>query len=98
MISSFTGLLIGAVIEEAISTAQEHSGVKSRFKCGAFVILHLTVIALSLYIGNTHPFIRKYLFFDDWMMSTFAGFLFALTFINVQVSLNNNMTCFAFNK
>ena len=98
--SSFMGLLLGAIIEEGITTFQDHFGAddKKRLKCGIFVLVQLTVIAVALYLGNTTPFVRRYLYFDDWLMSTFAGFLFALTFINVQTSLSNNMTCLAFGK
>lgn len=97
LISGFLGLLLGATIEQSIKIIEDHSiGPTGRLNCGLLLFIQLSFIALALYIGNSSTFIRKILFFDDWLMGTFAGFLFALTFINVQNRLSTNMTCFAF--
>lgn len=98
LISGFLGLLIGGVIEETMKFVEDKTSLKptSRLYCGGLLWLQLSLIALALYIGNKAPFVRKVLYFDDWLMGTFAGFLFALTFINVQNRLNTSTLCFAF--
>lgn len=95
LLSGFFGLLLGAAIEESIKFIENHTDLKprSRLQCGALLWIHLSVIAFVLYFGNSAPIVRKYMYFDDWLMGTFAGFLFALCFINIQNSLNTNMTC-----
>ena len=54
-----------------------------------FVALQIVIIAslfwfMSLLIGTSA---------DDWVMATWSGFLFALTFFASQVSLNHNIQC-----
>jgi len=98
IVSGFLGLLLGSFIEGTMKTIEEHSPIKpeSRLGCASLLGIQLSLIALSLYIGNVAPFIRRVLYFDDWLMGTFAGFLFALCFINIQGRLNMNMTCVVF--
>ena len=98
LVSSFLGLFVGSIIEEAIVTIEGRFPATSRIRCGVLLVIQLSIIAMALHIGNTTPFIRRYLYFDDWLMGTFAGFLFALTFINVQSALSTHMTCFAFGR
>lgn len=98
IVSGFLGSFIGAIVEEITAATQRHAGNKNRLKSGAFVLYQLFLISTTLYIGNLAPFIKSYLYFDDWLMSTFAGFIFALTFINVQNSLTTNIQSFIFNK
>jgi hypothetical protein len=95
--SGFLGLLVGSAIEQFMKEIEKRS-IKpdSRIGCGLLLWIQLSIIALVLFIGNAAPFIRKILFFDDWLMGTFAGFLFALCFINIQNRLSQNMVCLVF--
>jgi hypothetical protein len=98
LLSGFLGLLLGALIEQSIKTIEDHTALKgqSRLECAGLLWIQLSFISFALYLGNSTPFIKKILYFDDWLMGTFAGFLFALTFINVQNRLSTNVTCLAF--
>jgi hypothetical protein len=58
-------------------------------KCMGFVSIQIVIIAslfwiVSVFIGST---------IDDWVMATWSGFLFALTFFASQVTLNQNIQC-----
>lgn len=98
LVAGFLGLLVGSLIEGLMKNIEDHSPLKpdSRLGCASLLGIQLSFIALSLFAGNVAPFIRKVLYFDDWLMGTFAGFLFALCFINIQNRLSQNMTCVVF--
>lgn len=98
LLSGFLGLLVGATIEESVKLIEDHTSLKpdGRLKCAALLWIQLSIIALFLFVANGTPYVRRILYFDDWLMGTFSGFLFALTFISVQNRLSTNITCLGF--
>jgi len=94
-IATFLGLLIGALVDKAVKWGQDQF-TDGRFTCAAFTVAHLSVIIVLLYTFNRAPFIRKTLYFDDWLWNTFAGFMFAILFMAAQFQLTSNIRCALF--
>lgn len=81
------GILIGAAIEALVTRVPNDES--SQVKCGLLLSMHLAIVAVlfwlaSLVLGYT---------IDNWVMETWAGFLFALTFFTSQQSLTSNTMC-----
>lgn len=84
LLASSLGAVLGGIVEKAIGALQKDTNKN----CISFLMLHLTLIAFILYAA-----VHLYRYFDDWLLATFAGFLFALTFFNVQDSISGNLHC-----
>lgn len=83
------GVVAGGIVEKVSQNIQGDKD--SRGDCALFLVGQLVFVSLLFFALLHVPFI--YPVFDDWMMGTFAGFLFALTFFAAQPSLSTNMTC-----
>jgi hypothetical protein len=81
------GILCGALVE-FIVTRVPNDGT-SQVRCGGLLAMQLAVIA-GLFLGAS--FVFGYTI-DNWVMETWAGFLFALTFFTAQQSLTSNTMC-----
>jgi hypothetical protein len=88
MIASAVGLLSGALLDFAATKVR---GEKKRWKCALTLTGQIVVVGVIFYI--LFKLSGPKLFFDDWMMSTFSGFIFALTFFGAQTSLSENINC-----
>lgn len=81
------GVVLGGLINALMRVI--HNGSSNRWVCSGFVAIQIVVIAAlfaiaSLLIGSS---------IDDWVMATWTGFLFALTFFASQSTLNQNIQC-----
>ena len=88
MIASAVGLFSGALLDFAVTKAR---GEKKRWKCALALTGQIVVVGVIFYI--LFKLSGPKLFFDDWMMNTFSGFIFALTFFGAQSSLSENISC-----
>lgn len=86
----FYGLLgvIGGAVVEAIITRVPNDGT-SQVRCGLLIGLHLAVIA-GVFLAASLVFGAG---IDNWVMETWAGFMFGITFFTSQQSLTTNALC-----
>lgn len=84
------GILGGALVE-ALVTRVPNDGA-SRWRCAGLVAFQLAIVA-GLFLVASFVFGSS---IDNWVMETWAGFLFAITFFVAQQSLTTNTMC-AFN-
>ena len=81
------GVLCGAAVEAVITTIpndESNQGI-----CASILLLQLFTVAVLFLIAS---YIYGYTI-DNWVMETWAGFLFALTFFTSQQSLTTNTMC-----
>ncbi len=81
------GVLMGGLFNALLKYVDTESD--NRWKCGGFAALQIGIVAalfwaISWFLGPT---------IDDWVMATWSGFLFALTFFASQTHLNANIQC-----
>ena len=81
--AAFSGIAVGALIEQLILRLQGDRN--SKLECIFFIILHLLVIAILLFVA-----LRFYPDFGTWLQVTLGGLMFALTFFIVQAQLTKN--------
>lgn len=86
--SGFLGLFIGGLFDYIVRHAEGTEPSKPR--CFGYLTLQFAFTGLFFYFALLY---KRGISFDDWMMSTFAGFIFALSFFTVQQTLTNNMLC-----
>lgn len=94
LFASLIGILLGGIIDQVLYHLQDITiGFTNRVACATSVVINILIIIAFFFFINSHPFIRRYLFFDDWLLGTFAGFLFGLTFFQTQEVLTQNIQC-----
>jgi hypothetical protein len=85
----FLGLFVGGLFDYGIRRAEGTE--TSKGKCLGFLSIQFGITGIFFYFALRWT--KGILPFDDWMMGTFSGFIFSLSFFTVQQSLSNNMTC-----
>lgn len=89
LICGFLGLLLGGIFDYTIN---KFEGTETnRLKCAGWLTIQLLITGTSFYLAITLK--RTGIPFDEWMMNTFAGFIFALSLFTVQHKFNENMQC-----
>lgn len=83
------GTLFGGLLDRLIAHFQGTTTNKT--SCAEYLLLNLILVGLLVYM--LLRFKQVGLRFDDWMMGTFSGFIFALAFFNTQEKLSKNMQC-----
>jgi hypothetical protein len=83
------GTVAGGLLDRLIVRVQ--SNQTEKVSCAKFLGLNLLIDGLAFYAilalkKNGIPF-------DDWLMGTFDGFIFALCLFNTQEKLTANMQC-----
>ncbi len=84
---SVIGFLLGAVGEIVTRYLQGDTGV-NKWRCGGFALFQVSLVVLLLFFLVS---LRRY--FDDWLLSTFAGVFFSLMLFNTQERLSDNLKC-----
>ena len=88
LIYGVAGVLIGGALDQLIRKAQGPSPGKG--SCWAWLFGNLGITGLAFFAALL---IKRGVKFDDWLMGTFGGFIFALCFFTAQSNLSNNMQC-----
>ena len=91
-IYSLVGILVGSIVNASIKKIQG-SNTRKRSSCIFFGTLNILVIIVMFWLLNVRAFIRKGLYFDDWIWNTMAGFLCITLFFESQTQLAANMAC-----
>ena len=81
------GAVFGALIEFLIR--QIPNSERNKWACAGIFLLQLAIVAV-VGLGASYLYGQD---IDDWVMATWVGLLFALTFFNAQPSLSSNITC-----
>jgi hypothetical protein len=83
------GTVAGGLLDRLIVRLQNNQTQKG--SCAKFLFVNVFIDGLAFYL----LFAIKYngLQFDDWLMGTFDGFIFALALFNTQEKLTANMQC-----
>jgi hypothetical protein len=81
------GVITGGIVNWAVSLIP--NDYTKQWTCAGILALQMIITAIlfwgaSFLLGAT---------FDEWVMDTWAGFLFALTFFTAQAALSNNIDC-----
>ena len=84
---SIIGFALGAV-GEIVTRWLQGDREDNKWKCGGFALFQVSLVALLLF-GLVSW--RRY--FDDWLLSTFAGVFFSLMLFNSQERLSDNIKC-----
>jgi hypothetical protein len=92
-IYAMVGILVGSIVNAGLQKLQGNSNRRSRIKCILFGTLNIIVIIFMFWFLNVRSFIRKGLYFDDWIWNTMAGFLCITLFFETQTQLAANMAC-----
>lgn len=93
---AFLGILLGGLIDRVV--AKVRGDLNSKWRCLSALSAQLAVTGTAFYIlvklSETQNLNFLFgLMFDDWMMGTWQGFIFALTFFGTQQSLTDNIQC-----
>jgi tetrahydromethanopterin S-methyltransferase subunit D len=81
------GVVLGGLLNWAINRIK--NDYTNRWTCSGILVLQMFTISFIFWIAS---FLLGATI-DDWVMNTWAGFLFALTFFTAQSSLSNNIDC-----
>jgi len=84
---SIIGFVLGAVGEIVTRWLQGDTGT-NKWRCGGFALFQVSLVAMLLFFLVS---LRRY--FDDWLLSTFAGVFFSLMLFNTQERLSDNLKC-----
>ena len=87
LIYSIIGFVLGAIGEISTRWLQGDT-LDKKWKCGGFALFQVALVAILLFILVSW---RRY--FDDWLLSTFAGVFFSLMLFNSQERLSDNIKC-----
>lgn len=83
------GTLSGGLLDKVIVRIQGSKNDKR--SCAAYLFVNVLIDGLAFYALFTLK--RNGMRFDDWLMGTFNGFIFALTLFNAQEKLSQNVQC-----
>jgi ABC-type Fe3+-siderophore transport system permease subunit len=89
-IFAFIGAMLGGLLDKLVNWMQGNR--KSTWDCIGFVLVQLIITSAIFYIVLKYIIVRP-VPFDDWMINTFAGFLFTITFFTSQETLTKNSEC-----
>jgi hypothetical protein len=81
------GCILGGLLDKLINWVQD-----SKFawwQCFGFLVLQLLITSIVFYILLKYVIVRP-VPFDEWMINTFAGFLFTITYFTSQETLTKN--------
>lgn len=84
---SLMGFALGAA-GELVTRWLQGDTVENKWKCGGFAIFQIGLVGLILFV-----LVSWNRYFDDWLLSTFAGMFFALMLLNTQERLSDNIKC-----
>lgn len=84
---SVIGFALGAV-GEIVTRWLQGDRVENKWKCSGFALFQVSLVVILLYVLVS--FSR---YFDDWLLSTFAGVFFSLMLFNSQERLSDNLKC-----
>ena len=90
MAFALLGCILGGLLDKLINWLQD-----SKFawwQCFGFLVLQLLITSIVFYILLKYLIVRP-VPFDEWMINTFAGFLFTITYFTSQETLTNNSEC-----
>ena len=82
---AFLGIISGAFVDIISKKARYNS--TSKLKCFGILATQLLVIGSVFFLLMKIRF-KSGIIFDDWMMATWSGFVFSLTFFTSQKSLS----------
>ena len=88
VIYGILGVVLGGLLDYFVGKAQ--GTTPSKIVCGGWLVGLLAINAVVFYVLLL---VKKGIKFDDWMMSTFVGFVFSLCFFTAQSRLASNMQC-----
>ena len=83
---ALVGIISGAIVDFVSKNARNNSN--SKIKCFGILTVQLIVIG-SVFFSLMKVQFRSGIVFDDWMMATWSGFIFSLTFFTSQKSLSD---------
>jgi drug/metabolite transporter (DMT)-like permease len=82
------GVALGGTLDYAIKKAQ--GPTPKRLSCFGWLLGNLLITATAFFVILK---LKRGVKFDDWMMATFAGFIFSLCYFTSQSNLSSNMQC-----
>ena len=83
------GVGIGGLLDQLVKNVQKDN--PPRWNCGVALLSQLLVVGLGFWFMLDK--IKLKISFDDWMLATFSGFIFALTLFTSQTTLSSNIQC-----
>lgn len=84
------GSVVGGITQKLFQFLQgDDIQGQSKWKCAGYGVLYLIALAITFYV--TLRLVSRQ--FDDWMMSTISGFIFALSYFAAQTTLSKNIQC-----
>lgn len=83
------GTASGGLLDKLILQVQGTRTEKG--SCAKYLFLNVVIDSIVFYALLTLK--QTGMRFDDWLMGTFNGFIFALTLFNTQEQLSKNMKC-----
>jgi sulfite exporter TauE/SafE len=92
-IYALVGIIVGSVLNSGLQELQGNRNRNNRLRCVMFGSINIIIIILLFWLLNIRTFIRKGLYFDDWIWNTMAGFLCITLFFETQTLLASNMAC-----
>jgi len=84
------GCILGGLLDKFIGWIQGDSN--AWWQCFGYVVLQLLVTSVVFYIMLKYIVVRP-VPFDEWMINTFGGLLFLLTYFTSQTRLSSNSDC-----
>lgn len=84
------GSILGGATQKLFQFLQgDDIQTQPKWKCSGYGVLYLIVLGAIFYI--VLRIVSRQ--FDDWMLSTISGFIFALSYFAAQTTLNQNIQC-----
>ena len=84
------GAVLGGATQKLFDVLQgDNIQTQSKLKCSGYGVLYLIVLAVIFYVV-LRVVSRQ---FDDWMLGTISGFIFALSYFAAQTTLSQNIQC-----
>lgn len=83
---ALVGIISGGLVDFVSKKARNNS--TSKIKCFGILSAQLFVIG-SVFFFLMQLRVKSGIVFDDWMMGTWSGFIFSLTFFTSQKSLSD---------
>jgi len=89
-IFALLGAILGGLLDKLMNWIQ---GTRDEwYECLGFLTLQLLITSLFFFIVLRYIIVRPEPF-DDWMINTFAGILFTITYFASQSTLSKNADC-----
>jgi hypothetical protein len=84
------GSILGGLLDKLVNWLQDSKF--AWYQCFGFLILQLLITSVVFFLMLKFIVVRP-VPFDDWMINTFAGFLFTITYFTSQETLTKNSEC-----